>query len=255
MSLMKLHFQPKKWVKLSLDHSQLDFEIIYCLLTCMFRTTFDRHDLSHFKDHCRYCCILKPADQDRHVRPFLETGCTLLSCQTGCDSFVLTPVCLHLLYAKCICVYSMGACVYGWLCVFCHCRCVSGCAPWRTVFWAQVDIRLTDIGGDSSTVAYGNRLLTAKTWHQRKQVSQAWHSVLLRGLRDRLSAYSGIITPITGTIIPDKGDQIHRLWWNQWQATKRKLWISYKRSKHVLYGFIEVHILISAFCSINKAEK
>lgn len=34
--------------------------------------------------------------------------------------------------------------------------------------------------------------------------------MLLRGLRDRLSAYSGIITPITGTLIPDirGGEQI-----------------------------------------------
>lgn len=30
--------------------------------------------------------------------------------------------------------------------------------------------------------------------------------MLLRGLRDRLSAYSGIITPITSTLIPDKGE-------------------------------------------------
>ncbi len=126
-------------------------------------------------------------------------------------------------------------------CVFCHCLHVSGCAPWRTVFWAQVDIRLTDIGGDSSTVAYGNRLLTAKTWHQRKQVSQAWHSVLLRGLRDRLSAYSGIITPITSTIIPEKGVESQTkntgwclLRWNRWQVTQTKYWESYKGPKHML---------------------
>lgn len=30
--------------------------------------------------------------------------------------------------------------------------------------------------------------------------------MLLRGLRDRLSAYSGIITPITSTLIPEKGE-------------------------------------------------
>lgn len=89
----------------------------------------------------------------------------------------------------------------------CNCHYVSGCALWCTVFSVQADIHLTDIGGDSSTVAYGNRLLTAKTWHQRKQVSQAWHSVLLRGLRDRLSAYSGIITPITSALIPEKGEE------------------------------------------------
>lgn len=87
-----------------------------------------------------------------------------------------------------------------------HCHCVYGCAPCRTESSTQADIHLTDIRGDSSTVAYGNRLLTAKTWHQRKQVSQAWHSVFLRELRDRLSAYSEIITPITGTLIPDKGE-------------------------------------------------
>lgn len=140
--------------------------------------------------------------------------------------FFPTPV--GLLYGKFICVYSMGAC---------HCHCVSGCAPWRTVFSAQADIRLTDIGGDSSTVAYGNRLLTAKTWHQRKQVSQAWHSVLLRGLRDRLSAYSGIITPITSTLIPDKGEGSKTkytgwcwLQWNWWQVTQKRWWISHKKS-------------------------
>lgn len=125
--------------------------------------------------------------------------CPLLTSQPGHESFVLVSA-LSLWEIVCT------VCVYEWLCVFCHCRGVSGCAPCRTVFWGQVDTLLTDIGGDSSTVAYGNRLLTAKTWHQRKQVSQAWQSVLLRGLRDRLSAYSGIITPITRTIIPDKGE-------------------------------------------------
>lgn len=40
---------------------------------------------------------------------------------------------------------------------------ICECALWHTLFTAQADIRLTDIRGDGSTVAYGNRLLTAKT--------------------------------------------------------------------------------------------
>lgn len=132
------------------------------------------------------------------------SGCrgpsALLSCQTGCDRRVLTASSLS--RGTFIYTYSTSVCLYRRLRVLCH-R-VAGCAPRRSVFWAQVDIRLTDNGGDSSAAAYGNRLLTAKTWHQRKQVSQAWHSVLLRGLRQRLSAYGGIITPITSGVIPDR---------------------------------------------------
>lgn len=166
-----------------------------------------RHDFSHFKHYCRFCCVPQSADEELYVGAFLVTSYTVLSWHPKQDVNLL-----FLLQCVCICfMASLFVCtvwVYEWLCVcvFCHCRCVSGCVLRRTVFWAKVDIRLTDIGGDSSTVAYGNRLLTAKTWHQRKQVSQAWHSVLLRGLRDRLSAYSRIITPITSTIIPDKGE-------------------------------------------------
>lgn len=161
---------------------------------------------------------------------FLDTSYTVLSWHPKHNMTLLFLLkCVCICFIKFICVYSMGVCVYEWLCMFRHCCCVSGCVPWRNVFWAQVDIRLTDIGGDSSTVAYGNRLLTAKTWHQRKQVSQAWHSVLLRGLRDRLSAYSGIITPITTTIIPDKGEGSQTkytgwcwLRWNRWQVIQKK---------------------------------
>lgn len=41
---------------------------------------------------------------------------------------------------------------------------LTECALWRALLSpAQTDNHLTDIGGDSSTVAYGNRLLTAKT--------------------------------------------------------------------------------------------
>lgn len=42
---------------------------------------------------------------------------------------------------------------------------LAGRAPRRTVLSlpAQTDNQLTDIRGGSSTVAYGNRLLTAKT--------------------------------------------------------------------------------------------
>lgn len=168
----------------------------------MFRSVFYR-DFSHFQDQCRCCLFLQSADEEQHVRAFLETSDTVLSWHPKQDAILLFLP-LHLPYGKFICVYSMRV----WLTV-----CFDTVAVFLGVrravlcFWAQVDIRLTDIGGDSSTVAYGNRLLTAKTWHQRKQVSQAWHSVLLRGLRDRLSAYNGIITPIMSTIIPDKGEE------------------------------------------------
>lgn len=123
--------------------------------------------------------------------------------QIGCKSNICTPVCLNLFYVKLVCTVREYACMSDCACVH-FVTVFSGCVPWRTVFWAKVDIRLSDIGGDSSTVAYGNRLLTAKIWHQRKQVSQAWHSVLLRGLRNRLSAYGWIIKPITNTIISNK---------------------------------------------------
>lgn len=136
---------------------------------CMFRFMLYRHDFSHNMDN--FSQLMKNSTFFLHLLCFMAN---LFVCKV-------------------------------WMHV-CHCHCVSGCALWRTVFSVQADIHLTDIGGDSSTVAYGNRLLTAKTWHQRKQVSQAWHSVLLRGLRDRLSAYSGIITPITSTLIPEKGE-------------------------------------------------
>lgn len=140
--------------------------------------------------------------------------------------FSFFPPCTTITFTANICWYSMAECMSLSMCFWVH----------RTALSLQTgaDIHLTDIRGDSSTVAYGNRLLTAKTWHQRKQVSQAWHSVLLRGLRDRLSAYSGIITPIRSTLIPDKGERSKqtercsrrwkwlRVWQKQWRISDNK---------------------------------
>lgn len=47
----------------------------------------------------------------------------------------------------------------------CMCLCFITAFLSGAALWVLDDIRLTDIGGDSSTVAYGNRLLTIKTWH------------------------------------------------------------------------------------------
>lgn len=108
MSLIKLHFQPK-------NGSCYHFEIIYCLLMCMFRAMFNRHERS--QGHCRYCCILKPADQDQHVRPFLETHpkqdvilLFLLQCVCICfmpNVFVCT-VWVHACTSDCVCSVTVA---------------------------------------------------------------------------------------------------------------------------------------------------
>lgn len=167
---------------------------------CIYWSVLNWHEFSQLKDHCRSChiliksCMSGPFWRQATLSSDNISNRMWFQClYSTVSAFVIWKVylcvqfgCMHVWVTACVC-FSLSLCF--WL-----------CASRRTVFWAKVDIRLTDIGGDSSTVAYGNRLLTAKTWHQRKQVSQAWHSVLLRGLRDRLSAYGGIIKPITSTI-------------------------------------------------------
>lgn len=173
---------------------------------------------SHSKDPCRFCSILSVSRWG--------TACQGLSGEPVLPWHPYQDVILYfiLLYLLYLCLHyscmrdcmSLSLQLCFWVCTVADC-----------VSEHRVDIHLTDIGGDRSAVAYGNRLLTAKTWHQRKQVSQAWHGVLIRGLRDRLSTYRVIITPIMSTIIPDKGVERETkytdwcwLGWNQSKAPK-----------------------------------
>lgn len=150
-------YHSNQWIGSWLGQTELEFETTADFCVCL-GPCYYRHDFSHNKDNCRCCCILQSADEEQHIKAFLETSYTVLSSQKDCDFFFLhQSVCF---------IANLFVCTV-WVHA-CHCHCVSGRAPWRTVFSAQADIRLTDIGGDSSTVAYGNRLLTAKTWHQRK---------------------------------------------------------------------------------------
>lgn len=100
-----------------------------------------RGNISHNIHERRSCSINKSATLPSHPKPVLSLFFYLLA----------RPLASQQMYVGTV---WMNAC---------HRQCVSGCAPCCTESSTQADIHLTDIRGDSSTVAYGNRLLTAKT--------------------------------------------------------------------------------------------